>query len=325
MIKLHPIDTEDSQTVRILTHLWNAACGPEFAATEMFFEYNLRPTTGGVQDGRIVYHGQTPVGFVLASAMPDVPLEIYPVTPGWIDAIVVAPEAQYKGFGTQMLLWAEQWLTAQHAGQVFIGGSMRPFMPGVPEGFTHTQTFLTNLGYAMGGKEWDVARDLSEGPSFTRYPQADLAPIRPATPDDTKAVREFFSRTFSGRWRFEVEEFLRENGRIADILILEQDGRVEGFCWITPEDSLRPLDRFYMHKLPRPWGQLGPIGVSETVRGQGWGGRLLQAGLTQLADHGVRGCVIDWTDLLEFYGKFGFEPYHCYHMMTKQFKMEDKG
>jgi predicted N-acetyltransferase YhbS len=321
MIKLHPIEKEAPQTIPTLAHLWNAACGPEFAATEAFFEYNLRPTTGGVQDGRIVYHGQTPVGFVLASAMPKVPLEIYPVPPGWIDAIVVAPEAQYKGFGTQMLLWAEQWLIAQHAGQIHTGGSMRPFMPGVPEGFTHTLSFLTNRGYAMAGQEWDVARDLSEEPSFTRYPQADLAPIRPAKPDDTEAVREFFGRTFSGRWRFEIEEFLREGGRIADILILEQDGRVEGFCWITLEDSLRPLDRFYMHKLPRPWGQLGPIGVSETVRGQGWGGRLLQAGLTQLADHSVRGCIIDWTDLLEFYSKFGFEPYHGYHMMAKQLKM----
>lgn len=320
MIKLHPIDKTDPKIISTLAHLWNVACEPEFSATEAFFEYNLRPTTGGIQDGRIVYHGETPVGFVLASVMPDVPLEIYPVTPGWIDAIVVAPEAQYKGFGTQMLLWAEQWLTARHAGQVFMGGSMRPFMPGVPEGFTHTQTFLTNRGYAMEGREWDVARDLSAGPSFTRYPQADLASIRPATPDDLEAVREFFSRAFSGRWRFEVEEFLREGGRTADILILEQNARVEGFCWITLEDSLRPLDRFYMHRLPKPWGQLGPIGVSEAVRGQGWGGRLLQAGLMHLADHDVRGCVIDWTDLLDFYGKSGFEPYHCYHMMAKQLK-----
>jgi predicted N-acetyltransferase YhbS len=325
MIKLYPIDKEDPKTIPLLTHLWNAGCGPEFAATESFFEYNLRPTTGGVQEGRIVYHGQTPVGFVLASAMPDVPLEIYPVTAGWLGAIVVAPEAQYKGFGGQLLLWAEQWLKEQDVEQIFVAGSLRPFMPGVPESFTHTQTFLKGNGYVKEGKEWDVARDLGVGPSFTRYPEAELAPLRPATPDDTEAVHEFFVRTFSGRWRFEFEEFLREGGRIADILILEEDGRVEGFCWITLEDSLRPLDRFYMHKLPRPWGQLGPIGVSETVRGQGWGGRLLQAGLTHLADHGVRGCVIDWTDLLDFYGKFGFEPYHCYQMMTKKLKMTKGG
>jgi GNAT superfamily N-acetyltransferase len=317
MIKLHPINKEDPQTLRILTHLWNAACGSEFAVTKDFFLYNLHPTTGGVQDGRIVYHGNTPVGFVLASAMPEVPLKIYPVTPGWIDAIVVAPEAQYRGFGTQLLLWAEAWLAEQNVERIFVGGSMRPFMPGVPEAFTHTQTFLTHRGYVDEGKEWDVARDLGTGPSFTRYPTEELAPIHPAAPEDTDAVREFFGRAFSGRWRFEVEEFLREGGHIADFLIFEQEEGVEGFCWITLEDSLRPLGRFYMHDLPRPWGQLGPIGVSEAVRNQGWGGRLLQAGLTYLADRGVRGCVIDWTRLLNFYGKFGFEPYHGYHMMVK--------
>jgi predicted N-acetyltransferase YhbS len=322
MSTLQPINKEDQQTLSLLTELWNAACGPEFAATEAFFAYNLRPTTGGVQDGRIIYHDQRPVGFVLASAMPDVPLEIYPVPPGWIDAVVVAPAAQRKGFGARLLRWAEEWLAEKNVGQIFVAGSMRPFMPGVPEPFPHTRAFLEAHGYVDDGKEWDVARDLGEGPSLTRYPPAELAPIHPASPGETEALREFFSRAFSGRWRFEVEEFLREGGRVADILVLEQDERVEGFCWITLEDSLRPLDRFYMHALPRPWGQLGPIGVSDAVRGQGWGGRLLQAGLTHLVDHGVRGCVIDWTDLLDFYSKFGFEPYHGYHMMKKT--MEDK-
>ncbi|MGC9399979.1 MAG: GNAT family N-acetyltransferase [Anaerolineae bacterium] len=321
IIKLYPILRENPRVITTLTHLWNVSCGPEFTVTEAFLRYNLRPTTGGLQEGRIVYHGQTPVGFVLASALPEVPETLYPVTPGWIDALVVAPEAQYKGFGTQLLLWAEAWLAAQEVERIFVAGSLRSFMPGVPESFSHTRRFFTNHGYTVEGRSWDVARDLGEGPSFRRYPPQELAPIRPATPDDLEALRDFFARAFPGRWRFEVEEFLREGGRIADILILEQDERVEGFCWITREDSLRPLDRFYMHRLPKPWGQLGPIGVSESVRGQGWGGRLLQAGLTHLADHGVRGCVIDWTELLDFYGKFGFEPYHCYHMMTKQLKM----
>ena len=323
MIRLHPINMRETQTLPILTRLWNATCGPEFTATERLFAYNLRPTTGGVQGGRLVYHNHDPMGFVLVSALPDVPPELYPVTPGWIDAIIVAPESQRMGLGTQLLIWAEQWLLGHGVGRIFVAGSLRPFKPGVPTSYRHTYTLLTHRGYADDGETWDVARDLGAGPSLTRYPPADLAPIHPARPKDREPLRAFLGRTFPGRWRFEVEEFLREGGRLADILILEHNGRVEGFCWITREDSLRPLGRFYMHSLPKPWGQLGPIGISDAVRGQGWGGRLLQAGLTHLADLGVRGCVIDWTTLLAFYAKFGFEPYHHYHLLVKNIGNEE--
>jgi predicted N-acetyltransferase YhbS len=72
-----------------------------------------------------------------------------------------------------------------------------------------------------------------------------------------------------------------------------------------------------MHRLPKPWGQLGPIGVSKDVRGKGYGGALLDAGLGYLRDQGVRGCVIDWTDLVDFYGKFGFKPYREYAILGK--------
>jgi len=72
-----------------------------------------------------------------------------------------------------------------------------------------------------------------------------------------------------------------------------------------------------MHRLPKPWGQLGPIGVSKDARGKGYGGALLDAGLRYLRDQGVRGCVIDWTDLVDFYGKFGFKPYREYAILAK--------
>jgi predicted N-acetyltransferase YhbS len=34
---------------------------------------------------------------------------------------------------------------------------------------------------------------------------------------------------------------------------------------------------------------------------------------------GVRGCVVDWTGLLDFYGKFGFKPFRQYQILEKDF------
>ena len=141
--------------------------------------------------------------------------------------------------------------------------------------------------------------------------------IRPAQPGQEEAVLEFFNRSFPGRWQFEFLEFLREGGRRSDYMLLWTERGVDGFARLTLEDSERPIERFHMRRLPRPWGQLGPIGVSDNWRGKGYGGALLDAGLRRLRECGVRGCVIDWTSLVDFYGKFGFKPYRQYAMLFK--------
>ena len=119
-------------------------------------------------------------------------------------------------------------------------------------------------------------------------------------------------RVFLGR-SFHMETLLHR-----DVIPDKLTGRgVDGFARITLKDSERPLDRFYMHRLPKPWEQLGPIGVSASVRGKGYGGALLDAALCQLRDCGVRGCVIDWTELIDFYAKFSFTPYREYLILIK--------
>ena len=130
-------------------------------------------------------------------------------------------------------------------------------------------------------------------------------------------MMEFFDREFPNRWRYEFQEFLRERGRLSDYHLLITERGVDGFARLTFADSERPIDRFYMHRLPKPWGQLGPIGVSKDTRGKGYGGALLDGALGHLRDQGIRGCVIDWTSLADFYGKFGFKPYREYAMLSK--------
>ena len=60
-----------------------------------------------------------------------------------------------------------------------------------------------------------------------------------------------------------------------------------------------------------------PSASARTRRGKGYGAALLDGGLRYLKDAGIAGCVIDWTGLLDFYGKFGFKPYREYLMLGK--------
>ncbi len=312
---LESFAANDPAHIAAAVAIWNAACGDDLAIMPRFVEYNTRAATGATQAGRIAISDDAPVGFVLASALPNDP-QTSPREMGWIDALAIAPEFQRRGVGGELLAWAEAWLREQSCLRARLGGSLRPFVAGLPTEL-QTDAFFRARGYAPrsnGERVWDVARDLRDYVS-TRPPSD--AVIRPARPDDETALLEFFAREFPNRWRFEYEEFLRVGGCISDWIVLTTTRGVDGFAKLCFEDSISPINRVYPWKLPRPWGQLGPIGVSADARGKGYGGALLDTALCHLRDAGVRGCVIDWTDLVDFYARFGFTPYCEYAMLIK--------
>ncbi|CAG0969275.1 hypothetical protein ANRL3_01392 [Anaerolineae bacterium] len=316
---LEPFDATNANHISALVSIWNAACGASLAINPRFVEYNTHPATGAVQAGRIALRDNEPVGFALASALPNDPQTSSPEV-GWIDAIAVAPQFQRQGIGGDLLVWAEPWLREQGCTRARLGGGLRPFVPGYPTELGNARFFRARgfVERAGSAQVWDVARDLH---NYTRNPKNLVKPFgsdcRVAQSGDESTLIEFFAREFPGRWRFEFQEFLRAGGRISDWLILTTRRGVDGFAKLCFEDSITPINRVYPWNLPRPWGQLGPIGVSQDVRGKGYGGALLDAALCHLRERGVRGCVIDWTDLVDFYGKFRFKPYREYLMLTK--------
>lgn len=312
-----PVNREDVRHSQWLAQIWNGACGDELTISLRLVDLNLRPVNGEVKAGMFAMAGDEPVGFVLASALPDGPPDMRRDS-GWIDAIAVSPVAQHRGIGSALLAWAENWLLSTGCTVALTGGGMRPFVPGIPSD-TAVEPFFRRHGYVehpLGGVVWDVARDLSsyETPASVReIPGA----VRPAQSRDEQALLGFLAAEFPGRWRFECEQFLRDGGRISDFMLLWTSTGVTGFCRLTFEDSAWPIERYYPYRLPRPWGHLGPIGAARSARGQGFGSAILDAGLRRLRDNGVNGCVIDWTSLLDFYGKFGFQPYRQYIRLAK--------
>lgn len=313
MSTLIPFDLNNPEHHNLLVSLWNSSLPADLALSLEFVHSVTRPFTGGVQAGRIAQVDGQPVGAILASAHPHAPSSM-PCDVGWIDAIAAESSHQRRGIGRGLLAWAEEWLAAQGAATIHSGGGLRPLTPGVPASAT---SFFTACGYSLGREpSWDVARSLADytPPASLREVSASASPAQPGQEDQ---LLGFLRREFPGRWTFEAEELLQEGGRISDFMLLWTETGVEGACRLTFEDSIWPMGRFYPYNLPRPWGQLGSIGVSERVRGQGMGLFLLDAGLRRLRDNGVNGCIIDWTDLLTFYGKVGFTPYHMWTVFWK--------
>ncbi len=326
MIPLHtsqliPIDPANPVHVRAITEIWNFACGDELAITEHFAAYNLRPAPGMTQQGWLLVDDNWAQAFVLASFLDGHPAVAAPAR-GWIDAIAVAPAAQRQGLGSRLLAAAESWLHEHSRTSLSVGSSLRTFAPGVPVELG-SAPFFRRQGYtdtdAAGNPRltYDVSADLSD-----YRPPADLREVRgaarPAQRGQEELLYGFLRQEFPGRWYYEARLFLEHDaGRISDYMLLWTEEGVQGACLLTFPDSARPIERYFPYSLPKPWGQAGSIGVSTSLRGQGFGMYLLDASLRRLHDNGINGCVIDWTTLLHFYGRFGFEPLRSYALLSK--------
>jgi GNAT superfamily N-acetyltransferase len=318
-VRLISFEPENDEQIELIAALWNSASNESMPISAGFVHFNTRPSTGVVQAGRITLDGHERLaGFVLASAHPQAPSPMSS-DGGWIDAIAVAPPFRRQGLGSELLAWAENWLRSQGCQRVSIGGSLRPFAPGAPIELKSEGFFLAQ-GYQPAWEDgivWDLARDLAD---YTPPSELDRLPCaaRPAQPGQRQELLTFLETEFPGRWTYECKEFLQNGGRISDYMLLWTEEGVQGACRLTFEDSAGPLERFYPYDLRRPWGQLGSIGIAASARGRGFGLALLDAGLRRLHNNGINGCVIDWTTLLDFYGKVGFTPYRGYRQMKKE-------
>ncbi len=295
--------------------IWNAAAHPDYPINERLFAYNFIPCTGETIEGRLAVRDDEPAGFVLACAVKDGPL-------GWVSAVAVHPLAQRQGLGSELLNWAEGWLKEKRCKRVRLGGNLRPFVPGLPYAMRVSLPFFEKHGYEASADqpyEYDIARSLKEYKAMYSKPgQAVLSPMQPG---EESLLLEFLEREYPGRWEFEAREFVRNRGRASDFLLLRVNGQVHGFCRLTISDSERPIERFYPQRLPRPWGQFGPLGLSKATRGQGLGGYMIDAAAVHLQSLGVAGCVIDWTSLVSLYGKFGFTVYNQYVSLFKDLNL----
>lgn len=289
----------------LLAELWNRALPPERAISAASVRFNLLPSIGV---RRLLLLATTAeegaVGFAIASALQGEP-KVTPRGQGWLEALAVLPEQQGQGVGSTLLHHAESWLAAQHCAAAAVGGGPRPFCPGLPDRDA-LPPFWAHRAYQARGTVWDLAANLA---TYTPPPRLREPPcaVRPATPPQQEDLLHFLRREFPGRWRYEAENLLADGGRISDYMLLWTERGVDGCCLLTFPDSGRPLERLSPFQLPRPWGQLGSIGVSADQRGRGMGAALLDAGLRRLHNNGINGCVIDSATEVEFYRPFGFE------------------
>lgn len=207
---------------------------------------------------------------------------------------------------------AKKTLRQRGVTSILFGMDSRHFWPGVPTDVPALNNFLTIEGFDLTGEYFDVERDLSNYQPPRPMPTENVE-FRVLTENDRRSLERFFDREFPGRWRYDILWKIEREGGYNGLVGLFHKGEVHGFAAIQDSSTKFPIGgAVWRNDLGEHWGALGPIGVSQQVRGEGWGGALLAAGLLELKARGTKQCIIDWTTLGEFYGKHGFEKSRLY-------------
>jgi GNAT superfamily N-acetyltransferase len=234
---------------------------------------------------------------------------------GWVSAIVVHPSAQRRGIGTALLRQAEAFLRGRGRRLAVLGSDPGHFFPGVPVG-TRALEFFAARGYRMRGDAYDLRRSLrgyctprAVTSALAGHPDVEIRPLRRG---EEHALLAFLDAHFPGRWRYDVGRFLAGGGDVGDIVGLLRGGKVLGMAHVFHPGSKRIGPSIAWTRGGAGAGGLGPMGLAESLRGRGLGLALLDRAIVRLAQLGVQEMVIDWTVLLDFYGRLGFVPWKRY-------------
>lgn len=203
--------------------------------------------------------------------------------------------------------------------KIVFGQDILHFWPGCPSECSSLRSFLTIAGFVESGEVVDLERDLThyEPPVGCLEALGDRAEVRPLSDADIPKLEEFFNRSFPGRWKTDTLSKIQKEHRADFVYGLFVDGALEGFAVTQDWTHNQPLGGAVWRKdLGEQWGGLGPIGISESVRGKGLGNALLGAALLGMKQRGIKRAIIDWTGLIEFYGNHGFEVTRRYTPFT---------
>lgn len=252
---------------------------------------------------------------------------------GYIPLLAVDPDYQGRGLGSRLLKRAEEYLRAEGATRVELGGSFHHALPGIPDSLPEALSFFARRGYEIGGKRvWDVQRDVRHFEVPDRVVR-DLAAAgvtgqvvrsRFGTSEDpgaTAALLEFLHAEFRGRWLRDVGHAFCRPESEAHVMTLVARGsggrsdRIVAFAQIHLPDT--PGTRRWEGFDPDV-AAIGPVGVAKSMRGKGLGMAVVALAAAFLEREGARRVVIDWTDLVDFYGRLGFEPWLGYVLAHKR-------
>lgn len=314
-MKFAPI--EKSQITEYV-ELWNRELGKHFPMREELFIQNSFHDKNVFRNGSFSAYSESGnlLGFIITKKWQEDLDGLIAKDVGWIQVLLVDSAYRKQGIGSTLLDMAEHALKESAIKQIVIAQDPWHYFPGVPKEYENTMKFLENRGYTNSTSVFDLYKEFNEEEEIS-LPAKDGVIFQLLDESDKEAFIDFMNTSFPGRWTYEaVKYFEKGNGR--EFVVLKKSGRIIGFCRINDSNSPFIAQNVYWSNLfHEELGGIGPLGITESERKNGYGLAIVQAGIYFLRKRNIKHMVIDWTELTEFYGKLGFKIWKEYKRYKK--------
>jgi beta-N-acetylhexosaminidase len=289
--------------------LLQRAVGEQWPITEADF-HHLLTSSPLYQDGDYVVasEGERMVGFVAAQVDRNNP-EFASIA-----ALLVDPQFQRRGIGTALHAAALAHLQTNRAGTVQLGGGgYGSFWPGVPTNLPTARPFFEARGWTFNESCFDLAQRMEDYRPPDDPPANALVEL--ATPGDAAALLEFERREFP-HWLGPFQSTV-DVGDFHDLLIARDPASraiVGSLILYSPGAHPSRLDGFWKALLGDPLGEIGCVGVTGALHGQGIGSAMMLRASDILKQRGVVSVHIGWVYRVNFYCRLGYPTWRKFDM-----------
>ena len=242
---------------------------------------------------------------------------------GGISVVLVHPDWRRRGIGTGLHEAALAQLRREGVHNLRLGGGgAYRFWPGIPTDLPEAYKFFAACGWPLepGKQSCDLVRDLSGfqlPPAMAARLAQENVTVRPARRDEVDDVLAFEFEHFPG-WAGAFV-YAAELGDFQNMLLAidPQQGLVGTLMLHTPSSQWLAANIAWKTLLGDSLGGISAVGVAASERGRGIGIGMVAVGSEVLRERGVGNCHIDWTNIVDFYGKLGYRVWRKYRMSTR--------
>lgn len=300
--------------------LWNKEIGNDFPMRKELLEQNSLNDENVLQKGSALALDEkgNVVGFVIAKAWQEKINVNRSRNTGWIQALLVDSNFRNQGIGTLLLAKAEQAFNEQNLSSIKIGSDPWHYFPGIPDSYEAVKSWFEKHDYHFDGNEYDLICHYydDQNPVLTSYENITFSLLQL---DEKDQFLAFLQRCFPGRWEYEAIHYFKKGGTGREFVVAKKGTEIIGFCRINDQQSPFIAQNVYWSPLfETPLGGVGPLGVAPEERKKGYGLAVVEAGIAFLRERNIQQIVIDWTGLVHFYAKLGYEVWKTYSRYSKK-------
>jgi len=284
--------------------LWNGEVGFIYPIAEEIFLKRVLESKY-LFSSYIAYLEEKAIGFIISKINEETLL-------GWISLFYVSKKERHQGVGSNLLLKLEEEFKEKKVNKIKVGSDYDNFFPGIPSDFVNLSCpWFEKKGYKMSRYTHDliVKNNLSK-----TYEVLDKGFIfRYARLEEKDKVLDLL-KTFSKRWYDEGLDAIEHNDFEASYIVAVSKENTDVVAFLRCnqiELNKKPYNITWYQRFERLTG-IGPLGVEESHRKLGLGKDIISYALNLLKKTKTTDIMIDWTGLLEFYQKFGFEVWKNY-------------